>query len=104
MGVVWLNGSVVDQNDARVLVADRGFTLADGIFETIKASVLDFAPPSDDISIVVIRVDCQRAGAGFREQGCALGNRFERLFVVLRKSARGRSSANIEIGEKQTIN
>jgi branched-chain amino acid aminotransferase len=37
MGVVWLNGSVVDQNDARVLVADRGFTLADGIFETIKA-------------------------------------------------------------------
>jgi branched-chain amino acid aminotransferase len=37
MGVVWLNGSIVDQNDARVLVADRGFTLADGIFETIKA-------------------------------------------------------------------
>ena len=37
MSVVWLNGSVVDQNDARVLVADRGFTLADGIFETIKA-------------------------------------------------------------------
>jgi branched-chain amino acid aminotransferase len=37
MGVVWLNGSIVDQNDARVLVGDRGFTLADGIFETIKA-------------------------------------------------------------------
>jgi branched-chain amino acid aminotransferase len=37
MGVVWLNGSIVDQNDARVLVADRGFTLADGLFETIKA-------------------------------------------------------------------
>jgi len=37
MGVVWLNGSVVEQNDARILVADRGFTLADGIFETIKA-------------------------------------------------------------------
>jgi len=37
MGVVWLNGSVVDQDDARILVADRGFTLADGIFETIKA-------------------------------------------------------------------
>ncbi len=37
MGVVWLNGSIVDQNDAHVLVADRGFTLADGIFETIKA-------------------------------------------------------------------
>lgn len=37
MGVVWLNGSLVDQDEARVLVADRGFTLADGIFETIKA-------------------------------------------------------------------
>lgn len=37
MAVVWLNGSLVDQNEARVLVADRGFTLADGIFETIKA-------------------------------------------------------------------
>lgn len=37
MSVVWLDGSIVDQNEARVLVADRGFTLADGIFETIKA-------------------------------------------------------------------
>jgi branched-chain amino acid aminotransferase len=37
MSVVWLNGCIVDQNEARVLVADRGFTLADGIFETIKA-------------------------------------------------------------------
>ncbi len=37
MGVVWLNGSIVDQDEALVPVADRGFTLADGIFETIKA-------------------------------------------------------------------
>jgi branched-chain amino acid aminotransferase len=37
MSLVWLNGDIVDQNEARVLVADRGFTLADGIFETIKA-------------------------------------------------------------------
>jgi branched-chain amino acid aminotransferase len=37
MAVVWLNGSIVDQSEARILVADRGFTLADGIFETIKA-------------------------------------------------------------------
>src|SRR5579871_3879478 len=36
MGVAWLNGSLVDQDDARVSIADRGFTLADGIFETIK--------------------------------------------------------------------
>jgi branched-chain amino acid aminotransferase len=37
MSAVWLNGDFVDQSEARVLVADRGFTLADGIFETIKA-------------------------------------------------------------------
>lgn len=37
MSVVWLNGSLVDQSEARVPVTDRGFTLADGLFETIKA-------------------------------------------------------------------
>ena len=37
MSVVWLIGDFVDQSEARVPVADRGFTLADGIFETIKA-------------------------------------------------------------------
>ena len=37
MGAVWLNGDFVDQSEAHVPVADRGFTLADGIFETIKA-------------------------------------------------------------------
>jgi branched-chain amino acid aminotransferase len=37
MSAVWLNGDFVDQSEARVPVADRGFTLADGIFETIKA-------------------------------------------------------------------
>jgi branched-chain amino acid aminotransferase len=37
MAVVWLNGRIVDQSEAHVPVADRGFTLADGVFETIKA-------------------------------------------------------------------
>jgi len=32
---VWFNGAVLDENDARLSIADRGFTLADGIFETI---------------------------------------------------------------------
>lgn len=38
MSAVWLNGDFVDQSEARVPVSDRGFTLADGIFETIKAA------------------------------------------------------------------
>ena len=37
MSMVRLTGSMVDQSEARVLVEDRGFPLADGIFETSKA-------------------------------------------------------------------
>jgi branched-chain amino acid aminotransferase len=32
---VWFNGAFLDQNDAGLSIADRGFTLADGIFETL---------------------------------------------------------------------
>jgi hypothetical protein len=34
------------------------------------------------VSIVVVRVDCQRAGSCIKDQGCAFGNRFKGLFVV----------------------
>jgi Branched-chain amino acid aminotransferase/4-amino-4-deoxychorismate lyase len=33
---VWLNGALV--RDARIDPADRGFTLGDGVFETIRAA------------------------------------------------------------------
>jgi branched-chain amino acid aminotransferase len=33
--IVWLNGSLVDEGAARIDPADRGFTLGDGLFETI---------------------------------------------------------------------
>jgi len=32
---VWLNGAFCDEQDAHLSIADRGFTLADGIFETV---------------------------------------------------------------------
>jgi branched-chain amino acid aminotransferase len=32
---VWCNGAFLDEKDARLSIADRGFTLADGIFETL---------------------------------------------------------------------
>lgn len=35
MTQVWLNGAFLDEKDARLSIADRGFTLADGIFETL---------------------------------------------------------------------
>ncbi len=33
---VWLDGRLVDEIDARVSVFDHGFTVGDGVFETIK--------------------------------------------------------------------
>lgn len=36
-GAVWLNGRLVDEGDAVVSVYDRGFTLGDGLFETMRA-------------------------------------------------------------------
>ena len=37
MSVVWLNGALLDASVARIDPADRGFTLGDGVFETIRA-------------------------------------------------------------------
>lgn len=34
--IVWLNGELVEQQHAKVSVFDHGFTVADGIFETLK--------------------------------------------------------------------
>jgi len=35
MNKVWLNGMIIDTEDARIDPGDRGFTLGDGIFETL---------------------------------------------------------------------
>lgn len=35
MTQVWFNGAFLDEQAARLSIADRGFTLADGIFETL---------------------------------------------------------------------
>ena len=37
MAMIWLNGGLVDEEAARLAPTDRGFTLADGVFETIRA-------------------------------------------------------------------
>lgn len=38
MTFVWLNGAVCPQDEARISPADRGFTLGDGVFETMRAA------------------------------------------------------------------
>ncbi|WP_415478431.1 aminotransferase class IV [Acetobacter syzygii] len=37
MMFVWLNGAICAQHEARISPADRGFTLGDGLFETMRA-------------------------------------------------------------------
>ncbi len=36
MSLVWVNGSLVEAADARISTTDRGFTLGDGLFETMR--------------------------------------------------------------------
>lgn len=36
-GILWLNGRFLTSEDARIDPADRGFTLGDGLFETMRA-------------------------------------------------------------------
>jgi branched-chain amino acid aminotransferase len=38
MAQVWLNGRLVDESTAQIAPSDRGFLLADGLFETIRVS------------------------------------------------------------------
>ena len=38
MSMVWLSGCIVAASQARIDPADRGFTLGDGLFETIRAA------------------------------------------------------------------
>lgn len=37
MSLVWCNGAFIPESAASVSITDRGFTLADGIFETLRA-------------------------------------------------------------------
>ncbi|OYY80966.1 MAG: 2-keto-4-methylthiobutyrate aminotransferase, partial [Rhizobiales bacterium 24-66-13] len=34
--ILWLNGALVEHGAARVAPDDRGFTLGDGLFETVR--------------------------------------------------------------------
>lgn len=38
MASIWCNGAFIPDGEARIAITDRGFTLADGIFETLRAS------------------------------------------------------------------
>ncbi len=37
MSIVWLNGELVDEADARISPFDHGLLTGDGVFETLRA-------------------------------------------------------------------
>lgn len=59
MSKSFLNGSIVDEAEARILLSDRGFTLADGVFETLRVRagrVVDAAAHLDRLSQTLDRL------------------------------------------------
>jgi len=38
MALVWLNGTIVEGEQAHISLSDRAFTLADGVFETVRTA------------------------------------------------------------------
>jgi branched-chain amino acid aminotransferase len=57
---LWLNGALVDQDAARIDPSDRGFTLGDGVFETI--AIRDGRPRRLPAHITRLRIGCELLG------------------------------------------
>lgn len=34
--MIWLNGTMMEEGEARIAITDRGFLLGDGLFETMR--------------------------------------------------------------------
>jgi branched-chain amino acid aminotransferase len=79
VSLVWLNGVLIDAGVARIDPGDRGFTLGDGVFETIRA--VDGAPVH-----VARHFSRLRRGAAVLGMEMPLGDDmlFDALFAVLR--------------------
>ncbi len=57
---VWLNGEVLDSDDATVSVRDHGLTVGDGVFETVK--VVDGVPFALTRHLIRLRSSAGRLG------------------------------------------
>ena len=57
---VWLDGSVLDADSARVSVRDHGLTVGDGVFETMK--VVDGVPFAFRRHLVRLHGSAERLG------------------------------------------
>lgn len=99
MTVVWLNGALLARDEARISPADRGFTLGDGLFETMRAvggrvlhlprHMARLASGGGVLGMPVPQVGVVVEAATALLQACGLQNAVLRLSVARGEGARG---------------
>lgn len=99
MTFVWLNGAVRALEDARISPADRGFTLGDGVFETMRVvggqvvhlprHMARLAVGGGVLGLQVPAADVVHGAAMALLQACGLENAVLRLSVARGEGPRG---------------
>lgn len=87
---VWLNGALVSAAEARIDPADRGFTLGDGLFETIR--VAEGAPRHLARHLARLRRGCEVLGLVCPESDAAIATAMSALLA-----AEGRQEAVLRL-------
>ena len=76
----FLDGGIVDQQSAGVALSDRGFTLADGVFETLRVragSVVDVQAHLERLAGAMECLAFPRLSNGYLADGCDLARHLE---------------------------
>jgi branched-chain amino acid aminotransferase len=78
--MVWLNGRLVAERDASISILDRGFTLADGVFETMR--VKDGQPVWLDDHLARLREGALVLGIPLPFDEAAIGQGLAHLIIA----------------------
>ena len=83
MASVWLNGDLLDESEARLATTDRGFTLGDGVFETIRAN--EFLPLWLSDHLQRLRAGADQIGLPVPFQDDAIADAIGRLLATTKQ-------------------
>jgi branched-chain amino acid aminotransferase len=87
--IVWLNGDLADADEARIDPTDRGFTLGDGLFETIAAEA--GRPRHLDRHLARLRAGAEALAIPFRPSDDVIDRAIAGLLTANRGPARAAS-------------
>jgi branched-chain amino acid aminotransferase len=93
MDQVWLNGAIAGVGQAQISVADRGFLLGDGAFETL--SIRDGAPRH--IAKHAARLEAALSALHFNHAGCWINDLFAGLDALLEATRTSEAVARLTI-------